>query len=775
MNQIKNIDWQEILERLGGYATSEAGKQFLFNLHPLNSSDQAAAHCREIVASQSIIESGVRPRASSLDLYSIWFSRLQKGGTLKPLELKDLRLFCLELIALKEVLETQDIAWLKGCATRIMPASEPLSAIDHIMTADGDIRTDASEILYNLYNERSQQVKAAQNILDRLVKQHQMEPLLQERYVTNREGRWVLPIKSGMQHHFEGIIHASSHTKQTVYMEPQELIPLNNRLRQIEVEIDEEIERLLIELSKYLFTLTDVFAESREVLLNLDIRLAQAQLANHIEAHPVELSGQNLRLHNLRHPLLVLSGKDVIDNDVLLDQKQRILLLSGPNAGGKTVLLKAVGLAAQMARCGMPICASPDSQLPFFNDVTTAVGDAQSVDAQLSTFAAHLKILDHAAKQKGAGHLLLIDEICGSTDPDEGAALARGFIETYAENEVYAVITSHLGPLKLGWGGDTGVINGSLEYDNKTGRPTYQFLMGVPGQSLALQTAKRIGVQEDIIKRAHQHLSPDHQKYHLGLNEVENIKADLLVLKESMRQQQKELQKEKDKFNQLNAKFLLEKDKMLEQAITRAEKKIEKEIEHSRVDQVFKRHERLEKTKFELPEIVKAGAKATTIKRIESAEEFSKAFPPGAKVYIPSIARDGVVQSSANAKGEILVLSNSMRMTVSWEQLRPPQNSPDQTYEISRKVTGAAGSVHDNDRTIDVRGLTVEEAIAKLETQLDTAAVNKEDRVKIIHGHGTEALKRAIRSYLSRSVYIQKWNAGSNETGGDGVTWAELG
>jgi DNA mismatch repair protein MutS2 len=772
--ELDTIDWPEILERLTSYATCQFAKEHLQKLAPLSGPETAFESFRRIEETSQVLKAGRRPFMESLDLYSIWHQRLQKGAVLKTLELKDLRHFCIEAIALKEILKDHSGEWLREVCEGLMEAEEPLSAIDQIMTPDGDIRTDASERLYQLFQEKTQNVKQVQNLLDKLVKQHEMEPFLQDRYVTNREGRWVLPIKSGKQAQFEGIIHASSQSKQTVFMEPKEIIPLNNRLRQVEVDIDEEIERLLRELSEYLATQLSGFEKSRNLMLESDLRLAEAQLATHMNASSCTFSDEEIHLIDLRHPLLALNNVEVVPNTVHLTLQKRILLLSGPNAGGKTVLLKAVGLASQMARCGLLISAAEGSRLPFFKSLFVGVGDSQSVDQHLSTFAAHLKILNEATKVTGTKNLLLIDEICGSTDPDEGTALGRAFIQTYAERGTFAVITSHLGPLKLGWTVDSGVINGSLEYDNQAGTPTYQFLMGVPGQSLALQTAQRVGVAKDVLDRALESLNPNVKQYHLGLQEVEGMKMELRSLRDELSKERKEANASKSKYNTLIQKFERDKEKMLEQALKRADKKIETLIEHSKVDDVFKRFERLEKIKHELPEVVKASPKSAVTARIETVEDFMKAYPPGSKVFAPTIGRDAVIQGHPNAKGEVPVLSNSMRLVVPWTALKPPHMASNPTHDVMRKAGGTAAPL-DQDRVVDLRGMSVEDATSELEIQLDTASVRDEHRIKIVHGHGhQDALKRGIRTYLSRSVYVKKWKAGTPETGGDGITWAEL-
>ena len=769
-----NLDWDDILLRLAELTTCQLGHERVHAIGPLADANAAARSFDEIDQATSVLSLGRRPFFESLDLYGLWASRLAKEATLKTLELKDVRHFCLEILALREILKPHEVPWATELNQALVDATEPLSAIDQIMTPEGGIRTDASEKLYKLFNEKNAVVKQTQNILDRLIRQHEMEPVLQDRYVTNREGRWVLPVRSGRQSQFEGIIHASSQSKQTVFMEPKEIIPLNNRLRQIEVDIEEEIDRLLAELSAYLFTRRQEFALARDLMLDADVRFAQAQMATRMNATPVTFSEEDLVLKELRHPLLILANIDVVANSVELKPKQRILLLSGPNAGGKTVLLKSVGLAAQMARCGLPIAAAEGSRLPFFRTVHVGVGDSQSVDQHLSTFAAHLKILGESANQSGADTLLLIDEICGSTDPEEGTALARAFIQRFAANQSFGVITSHLGPLKLGWTPESGVINGSLEYDSKSGRPTYVFLMGVPGQSLALQTARRVGVDPKILDAAVNFLSPEIKAYHAGLDEIEGIKDELRNLREGMLKDASEARVEKSRYHALQQTFERDRDKLMEKELRKAEKKIDTMIEHSKVDDVFKRHERLEQMKQTMPEIVKAStAPRPSAPKIETADDFARAYPPGTKVFATTIGRDAVIQSKPNAKGEIAILSNSMRLLVPWSQLKPAHAAVNPTVEVVRRA-GEVASVMDQDRVVDVRGRSVEEAVAALELQLDVAALNQEGRLKVVHGHGTDVLKKGVRSYLSRSHYVKKWKAGTPESGGDGVTWVEL-
>ena len=774
MHAYRNLDWIEILEQLQKFATSDLVRTKLRDIKHLASSDLAIQSFNEIAEAQNILSFGERPYMESLDLYPNWHQRLKRNAVLQTLELKDLRRFCLENLALSEITSEMNSPWISKIKTQLMDATGPLSAIDQLMSPSGEIRTDASEALYNLYREQNSQVKNLQTTLDRIVKKNDMESILQERFVTTREGRWVLPVKGGMQHAFGGIIHASSQSKQTVFMEPEEVIPLNNRLRQLDVEIEQEIERLLTSLSEYLATQLNYFEGSHEALAQVDYRLAQAKLSDALDASVCHFSEMKLNLIDVRHPLLVLKNEKVVSNTVLLQDKERILLLSGPNAGGKTVLLKAVGLASHMACCGLPICAAEESTIPFFKTLTIGIGDSQSVDEALSTFAAHLKILGKAATLKGHENLLLIDEICGSTDPEEGSSLARSFIEKYASNQVFAVITSHLGPLKVGWEQGSGVTNGSLEYDQQSGLPTYKFFMGVPGRSLALLTARRVGVDEKILDRALELLSPEAKLEHSYLRDIESLKEDLQRRQKDLENESRSARESKRKYLALIQNFRAERDQWLERIIKKTEKKIDSLIDQTQADQVFKRFEKLSQIKTEMPEIVKASSGPQLKRKIETVEEFEKAYPPGSMVHITGVGQEGIVQGKANTKGEIPILSNSMRLMIHWAQLKAPQHMSNPTSQIIRRASTISVSLQDAERVVDVRGLRVDEAIGQLEMQLDAAALAGEDRIKIVHGHGTEALKKAIRSHLSRSIYVKKWKASPQEIGGDGVTWAEL-
>lgn len=768
MNYLENLDWNGIVEQLSEAATSERVRVQLRKTGPLLNKQEITLRFSQTEEMLQILHTGVRPSMESLDFYSPWSERLKRSATLNLLELKDVRKFCAEALALKNSLENYKSKWILSLSEVFPDTEPPLSTLDHLMTAEGEIRSDASETLSRLLRDKNELEKQIRTQLDRLVKSHSMENVLQDRYVTNREGRWVLPVKSGMQHQLGGIIHDVSQTKQTVFMEPQEVVQQNNSLRQINSSIEEEIQRLLIQTSRYLQSQLTNFQTAFTLMEDCDARLSQAHLALKTQAHPCEISDAELELIGVRHPLLVIQKglEKIVPNDLHLSNDKKTMILSGPNAGGKTVLLKSIGLACHMARCGLLVSCEPNSRIPLFESVISIIGDAQRVESDLSTFAGHLKLLSQADQAAGPRTLLLIDEICGATDPEEGSALACAFVEAYATKGAFSLITSHLAPLKKNWNERFQLMQASLEFREDQGVPTYRLLTGVIGRSFALRTAKRVGIREDLLERATTFLSPERKELEIQMDELENYKQSLLKAQEDLEIQKKSVEDQKAKYFKLIDQFRAERDLWLKKSLQKSEQRVEDYFQSLKEE---RKNKSPIEVKMELPEIVRG----TRTQKIESAEEFAQKFPPGSKIFIPSLNQEGIIQGTPNSKGQLPILAQSMRLFLPWEQLMPPRSFDNPTQKILRK-SGVTTSFSNEEKTLDLRGLRVEEALAKIDRELDAAMMSKQGRLQIIHGHGTDSLKKSIRASLSRSPYVRTWKAGDDLTGGDGVTWVEL-
>lgn len=759
--QFKNLDWFDTLDKIKNYSTSNIAKDLISKTAPFKTKEEAQKQVQQISGAKPVVTLEFRPNLDSIDLFYSWYERLKRKAVLKTTEFQEIRRFCYDIFNLQKTLAQTSNDWTTETLSQLMDTSKIHSAIDQIITYEGEIRTDASETLHSLYNEKKSLERQIRTTLDKFVKTYEIENLLQDRYVTNREGRWVLPIKSGKQHQFDGIIHDSSQTKQTVFMEPKEVIIINNRLKEVEGEIEKEIEKLLTQLTHFISGHCDDLLRAYTKMLECDQRLAQAQFALKTDSQPFEFSDDSFFLKEVRHPLLSFQNiKEVISNNVDFDGVKKVLILSGPNAGGKTVLLKAIGLTCHMARCGLLVPASPDSKIPFFETIFVAIGDTQSVDEHMSTFAAHLNTLTKALDAKGRNNLILVDEICGSTDPEEGAAIAKSFIEHYAANGVYGIITSHLGPLKQIWPKESPITCGSMEY---TDHPTYKLFVGIHGRSFALKTAKTVGVPESIIQKALSFLSTETRVREEKLDELDQYKDKVVELSRKLELETRMMETEKNKYKDILKKFESEKDRHIQKAVERAEKKIEKIIED------FRANPNVTKVKAQFPEIIKSTGASQPVTTLE---EFSRQFPPGSTAYLVSLGQDGIIQGLPNSKGEVTVLSKSMRLQVSWKDVRSA-NAPNIQHPAQNQKKSKIKLPQD-EIEIDIRGMSSDQAIEELEKTFDKALQEQVDRVKIIHGHGTEALKKSVRKYLSRSVYIQKWQAGSELSHDDGFTWADL-
>ncbi len=770
---LNNLDWKILLNYLSEFATSTQAKIKLTETAPLENTTSAEKSFNIINECKAVLKTGVRPSMVSLELYENWHPLVNKKSELTPLHIKDIRYFLIEALSLKETLSKFKSDIINDHMQNFFSPEDGINKIENLLTMDGFIRTDASQTLYDLNQSKKDLSKGIQKTLDKLVKSYKIEDIIQDKFVTTREGRWVIPIKSDLRSRFEGVIHDSSQSKQTVFMEPTEVITINNKIREIELQIKDEINRLLKDISNYFYNLKDELSYAFDTLLFFDINFSKAQLALKTDAHKCTFNNDRIYLNLVKNPVLLLQNEKVIANNVELSKEKRILLLSGPNAGGKTVLLKSIGLNLHMARCGLLICAQPDSEIPFLKRIVSSVGDHQSLSQNLSSFASHLKILDLATELKGLDSLILVDEICSSTDPEEGSALARSFIESYSDNNVFAVVTSHFNYLKNSLTEVSSVVSGSLEFDLKSG-PTYKFLQGVTGQSLAIQTAKRVGISMDIVNKALDYMSPDKKDYFNNIDEVTELKDSLLVKTKETDDLKRKYHKEINRYKLLVEKYEKEKELMLEKSVLRAERKIDKMIQVNKAGQVLSKNTELQKVRQQLPEVIKPNLQNDS-NTPQSAEEFAKKFPPGSKVYISSLNKEGLIQSLPNKKGLVDVVSQSMRLQLNWKLLKlNTSNLINPADQILKNKGFFKLSSSEGDQALDLRGSSVDEAIAKIEMELDKATLGQADRVKIIHGHGTNSLKRAVRSYLSRCLYVKTWSSGSKNSGGDGVTWVTL-
>ena len=650
------------------------------------------------------------------------------------------------------------------------PPSDVAAAIENAIGGTGEVLDRASAQLGSLRaNLRAAQSRLQQR-LDGLVRSPDLLRLLQEPIVTQRGGRYVVPVKAEHRAAVKGIVHDQSASGQTVFIEPLEIMEANNALREAELAERLEVERILDELSRRIEKSAEDLDATTGALASLDLILAKALYADSLQATRPELNAEGiLDLVDARHPLLVEQGS-VVGIDVQLGGDFRVLVVTGPNTGGKTVTLKTVGLLTAMAACGLAIPADR-GKVPVVRRIFADIGDEQSIAQSLSTFSSHLRNVVATLAEAERGDLALLDEVGAGTDPDEGAALAMAVLETLLERGVLAAATTHYPELKAFALNTPGVRNASMEFDSNTLRPTFRLRIGLPGASNAFAIAERLGLDTGVLKRADAHLSELHRSLERTLLEAERQRTELSSALEQARisaadaaEATSDARREADRFRDDAQRALrrarAEADELLLQA-RRALRQAEEASERA------SKRNLVEEARAALAEAESARAAASP----PSPAPLTVPIAIGSPVLVEGVAEPGTLLA-IDDRGLAEVAAGAMRLRVPAAQLRPAPGSAEQPLRSDRPVvTGSAPSVP---LQLDIRGARAEEALAVLDRYLNDAAVAGVGRLRIVHGKGTGALRTAIRAALSGHPLVRTHEPAGPSEGGDGATIVTL-
>ena len=618
---------------------------------------------------------------------------------------------------------------------------------------------------------------------------------LQDRFSTQREDRYVIPVRIDARSKVRGIVHGTSQSGQTVFVEPEEIVDLNNRLKLAELEVAEEERRILAELSSLVAEALPRIQVNLEVLAQLDLIDASARLSHDLRAPPPELSAPGdgagpLDLRHARHPLMVLAGRTCVPNDILV-QPGQTLVVSGPNAGGKTVSLKTAGLAALMARTGLHIPAQEGSRVPFFSRVLSDVGDDQSLERNLSTFSAHILHLREFLDAAQPGVLVLLDEVAVGTDPEQGAALAQAVLEQLATRGATCVVTTHYDRLKALPARDPRFANASVGFDVEKLQPTYELHLGVPGASGAIVVARRLGLDAATCARASS-LAGERQ---VGLEE-------LLLHLQGERKKVAEVRALVDRERQDAEKARADAEHKAERAQAQLEQ-ARKGAHDEAVETLRKARLELDRTRTVLRRAASgqvtpaeiSGARKEIDAAAQKVREAAPAPPPppgrparleelkpGREVYVARLGgRANVLQAPKGNK--VNVQAGPLKLTVAIDEVRI-EDGRQQAQPSARATRGhnafdadqpkAGGSVRGLYPSLKLVGERVDAAIGLAEKFLDDALRSGQEGVLLIHGHGTGALRDRLRSHLRGFPGVGEVRPGSQDEGGDGVTVVTL-
>jgi len=643
---------------------------------------------------------------------------------------------------------------------------------------DGSIRESATPELRRLTHHANDLKQQIRRRLEDILQSARYEEALQERYFAEREGRYVVPIKIDMQRRVPGIVHDVSASGATVFLEPRELVDLNNAIKVADREIDREVMRILRELSGRLAEKADVIRAGVDALAELDAIAARAAFARQLQAHPVALNDAGrIRLKQARHPLLVLSKPSVVANDVVLEDDVQVLVISGPNTGGKTVTLKIVGLFALMARTGMHLPCGPESEMALFPDLFADIGDAQDLGRDLSSFSAHMTQLIQLLKRtEGAERqvLVLLDEPVTSTDPTEGAALAEALLCRLAALGMKVIVTTHYRSLKILAQTTSGFANASVGFDMTTLSPTYRLFMGMPGGSSAIDIAGRLGMEQAVLDEAREKLNSQERSFEQMLGDLQakqrQLTVDLARAVEARTEAETAAAQARAQLEKLEATEREERKgikKRLQEQFSRARAEVQ-----ATVDEV-KREQKLIKAKEAKQRLVELEARASADLSPPVVPIPLEQLEAGDQVEIRGLGMAGTLLEPPLGKKRVRVKVGEGELLATAANL----------LGVGRRTSGAAAPrssprlpvsvrpYHAEDhRVLDVRGQAADEALDQVTAALDRASLEGAPFLRIIHGHGTGKLKATLRTYLKDSPYVSQARPGEKTEGGDGVT-----
>lgn len=664
------------------------------------------------------------------------------------------------------------LAWLEN----LDPLKEFLDNLTRCIDDAGNIRENATpELRQAIRNAETAKIKLEER-LQRLFKSESIREALQDSYITEREERMVIPVRSEFKSRVDGIVHDSSGTGQTLFIEPAAIVPLNNQLKIARLQVVQEKIKILQSLAMETLQSREPLERNLETLISLDLIFAKARLAKTMRAIHCPMNYDSImKLHEARNPELVLDGEKVIPNTIEWDASVRVVIISGPNTGGKTVTLKTLGLLALMARAGLYLPVKENSQIPFFPKVYSDIGDDQNIQLKLSTFSGHLKKIIHILDRVDAGSLVLLDELGIATDPNEGAALAEAILLDLKNKNVMTLVSTHYFTLKILAQTHEGFLNACTEFDLDTLSPTYRLIFGAPGQSAALDTAERLGLQKSITDKARkiyqskedraENLLEDLTRQRLEFNrDVENIKQqkeetealarEQRILTQRLRNEEKEFQKNKTKKLQLE--------------IRAGKNEIRKMIQDIKGEKELPKIRKVEKQMQSMNQIPLSH-------KVDNLEEWTISaanLKSGDPVLIFNLGTIGTLMESPEGKKKLRVQMGNITTVVEASALR---GNPNQKGKIPEKKLSL--NIHTESEggpasSCDLRGMNSEDAESAMEDFISRAIVQNRQRALIIHGHGMGTIKTLVRNYLEKAGH--QFTPGARNEGGDGVTVIEF-
>ena len=778
------LEWPRLLDRLSAEAATARGREACRD--PRFASDLGTVRERlaETTEARAILDPGEEiPFGGVEDLRGI----VEQAGRGRLQPGPELARVLSTLVAARRV-----CSFLSERGERVPRLRERLQAVPDLdrlekalarcITPEGEVRDDASRELRRARRQvRGLEVEVERRMAAKL-KDPSVKPHLQDQYTTFREGRPVLPIRVDARARVRGIVHDVSSSGTTVFVEPADVVEVGNRLRMARTDLDREIERILRMLTENVGDAEGALEALGGDLQILDAIQARGRLSARLDAtEPAVGSDEPLALRDLRHPLLLLEGglpaDAIVPNDLVFPESVRALVISGPNAGGKTVAAKALGLAALAVRSGLHVPCAVGSSMPLFDGIFADIGDEQDLRAGLSTFSARMTNLARIVDEAGQGSLVVVDEVGEGTEPGEGAALAQSMLEALVERGARVVATTHFNRLKELAGSDPRFMNASAEFDRETLLPTYRIHLGAPGSSGACWVAERMGVAPEVVERARTLLDDDGQKLESLTRSLSELRQELEAERRLAAQTREESESVREAYERRLARLRSAREKAL--ASMKADLEVAFKSAREEIASVVRALQRgegspggaanvasgkLEEIRTRTEEVESVHAEPIPAVKREPID-WTK-LEAGTRLTLEGIRETAVLGGPPDRKGRIPVTVGGLRMTVPESRVLRVEDAPPRRARVDvERAPEVAVSAE-----CDLRGLRVDEALDRADAHLQRALGTTREQVIFIHGHGTGALREAIRSWLADLPYIAGFDPAPPQEGGNGVT-----
>ncbi|MBS1422288.1 MAG: endonuclease MutS2 [Lachnospira sp.] len=779
---LTTLEYDKIIDRLVSFAASDKAKERLKKLVPMTDIHDINAALSEtsdalsrVYAKGAVSFGGVHDVGASV-------KRLEIGSSLNTVELLHISSLLTAAARVKNYYEDTTDS-LTGYFHALEPLTPLNTEIKRCILSEDEISDDASA---NLRSIRRQKVLAAERIhteLNKMLNSSSVRNCLQDFVITSRSGRYCLPVKAEYKSQVPGMVHDQSATGSTLFIEPAAVVKLNNDIRELELKEQAEIEAILAELSAKASEFTDELLTDFQVLTTLDFIFAKAQMSKQYKCScPVMNTNNYINIKKGRHPLI--DPHKVVPIDIYLGKDFNLLIITGPNTGGKTVSLKTVGLLTLMAQSGLHIPALDHSELAVFDNVFADIGDEQSIEQSLSTFSSHMTNTVSILNEADAHSLILFDEIGAGTDPTEGAALAISILNDLHKRGITTMATTHYSEIKVYALTTDGVENACCEFDVESLRPTYRLLIGIPGKSNAFAISKKLGLPDYIIKDASARMDADDVQFEDLLSDLEHSRITIEKERAEINAYKQEIQQLKDELKTKSDRLDERRDKILRKANEEAAAILKDAKEYA--DQTIKtmnKHgmtvKELEKQRSAIRDKMNKRQEKLSVQaakpKAHKAHDISE-FKVGTHVRVLSMNLIGTVTAPPSPKGEITVqmgsLStktkiNNLEILVGYKDPEEAKKAPKGAGGSGKiKMSKAASISHE----INLLGLTVDEAVAKLDKYLDDAYISRIPQVRIVHGKGTGALRNGVTAYLRGVPYIKSFRLGEIGEGDTGVT-----